>query len=111
LLFISEETSGLCEECINLRNQPDSLSNRKHLFGVPFKDVKQVDEDGRIKQITTWLAVNPGKTIGVMVDYGPQHQGKADRYIEKVKALLPEAKVVKRFIGPTPGIETLGFSL
>jgi hypothetical protein len=100
----------LCVECRTLKETPDPLSNRKDLGGIPFQDLKQNDEDERIKIIVNHLIQNPGKIISVMVDYGPAYEGKGDRYAQKVLALAVKAKLVKRIPNfPVEDGETLNF--
>lgn len=110
-ILLNTGTDQLCEDCFQLKQRPDDLSKRKQMFGVPFEDMKHVDEDGRIKVIVDALKNNPGKLIGFMVDTGPAYQGKGDRYIEKLRAVLPNVKVVSRNPGPVKGCETIGFKL
>jgi hypothetical protein len=102
---------GLCPDCVNLRDRPDETSKRASLGGIPFKDLKQVDEADRFKMIANQLRSNPGKTVAVIVEFGGQHAGKGDRYIAGVKAQLPEAKVEARLVGWLEGTETIMFTL
>lgn len=102
---------GLCAGCYMLQQHPDGLSKRKELGGVPFKDFKHLDEDERIKQLVEMLKEERNPRIGYMVDCGPEHHGKGDRIIEKVKKLLPEVRIVARHPGPVAEVETIHFKL
>lgn len=101
---------GLCAECVSLRDKPDATASRTHLAGVPFKDMKQVDEVDRFKLIADHLRKNRGKSVAVLVESDPDNQGKGDRYIAGVKALIPEAQV-RRTSGLAPETETIIFKL
>lgn len=79
--------------------------------GVPFRDMKHLDEDERVKELARLLLETPRLKIGFMVDCGPDYQGKGDRIIEKLRAILPGVKLVSRCHGPVRGVETLTFSL
>lgn len=100
---------GLCKDCRQLRDHPDALSKRKTLAGVPFEDAKQLDESARFQLIVNRLKERPGEVIGVMVDTGPGHEDKGDRYVRGIRALLPAVKLIRRTPGPAPGCETLVF--
>lgn len=99
--------TGLCEECFQWSLKPDGLPKMKSLYGVPFEDMKHLDEDERIKKIAEILKRMPGKIVGVMVDKSPAYQGKGDRWIEKIKSLVPGVRVKDRFDGPVKDTETL----
>lgn len=101
---------GLCAECTALRDKPDATASRTQLAGVPFKDMKQVDEVDRFKLIADQLRQNQGKNIAVLVENDLSNQGKGDRYIAGVKALVPEVQV-RRAPGVVPATETLIFKL
>lgn len=90
----------LCAMCLSLQQHPDEFSKRKDIFGIPMTDLKLLEENQRILQIVSKLKEMPGKSIGVLVDSGPQYQGKADRYLEKIKSLLPT--VILEYKGPSP---------
>jgi len=85
------------------------LSKRLSLAGVPFKDMKQVDEADRIKLIAEYLTKFPGKNIGVMVDTGEGYADKGDRYIRAIRDKIPKVKVVSREPGPVMNVETITF--
>jgi hypothetical protein len=97
----------MCEECFQLSVRPDGLSRRKTLFGVPLKDMKQMDEDERVDFIVDHLTQHKGETVAVLVDTGPQYQGKGDRMISKIKAKLPSVEVRSRANGPVINVETI----
>lgn len=100
---------GLCPSCLRLREAPDGLSKATHIAGVPFTDMKQVDEDKRLKVVAAYLNENRGKIIGVMVDTGPGYEDKGDRYVRTIRQLVPTVKLIGRFPGPRPGVETIQF--
>lgn len=107
-ILIGED--GLCAECVSLRDRPDATATRTHLNGIPFQDMKQIDEVDRFKLIADKVKSNPGKTIAVLVEYGGANRGKGDRYIAGVRAHLPEVEV-SRSIQLVKGIETLVFKI
>lgn len=109
ILEIRED--GLCASCYILQDQPDGLSKRKSLMGVPFRDMKHLDEDDRVKELARMLKEKPGLKIGFMVDCGPEYQGKGDRIIEKLSSVIPNVKVISRLVGPVNGVETITFTL
>lgn len=90
------DDTGLCLNCRQLKAKPDATSKRKELHGVPFDDMKQVEEEQRFVKIAEHLKQNPGKVIAVMVDCGPGYEDKGDRYIRGVRKLVPGVKVVGR---------------
>lgn len=96
--ILDDSIDGLCAGCDFLKKNPDPLTKRKELGGVPFRDMKHMGEDERIKFIVEKLKTMPGKNVAVLVDCGPDHQGKGDRYIEKIRALLPSVKLISRSI-------------
>lgn len=102
---------GLCENCRRLQSKPDELSTSKTFRGVPFQDLKQVDESDRFVEIAACLTRNPGQKIAVMVDTGPGFEDKGDRYIKGVRILAPKTRVVNRFPGPARNSETIVFTL
>lgn len=65
-------------------------------------DLHRLSEDDRIRLVAA--AIKEGKTIGVLVDDVP---GKPDRYLRKIRALVPDVQVIYRGPGPTPGAYTL----
>jgi hypothetical protein len=101
---------GLCPECSHLRDFPDATASRTQLAGVPFRDMKQIDETDRFKLIAECLRNNRGKTVAVLVENDATNKGKGDRYIAGVKALVPEAQV-SRAPGLVKGTESLMFKL
>lgn len=101
---------GLCAECVALKDKPDELSKQTNLRGVPFKDMKQVDEQDRFKLIAGHVTKNPGKSVAVFVECGGEYKGKGDRYIAGVKAIVPKV-TVQRKPGPVIGTETLVYKL
>jgi hypothetical protein len=102
---------GLCADCVNLRDKPDTTATRTQLHGVPFKDMKQIDEADRFKMIAGHLKANPGKNVAVMVESGGKYEGKGDRYIAGVQKEAPEATVVKRGPGLVSATETIIFRI
>lgn len=104
-------TDGLCKSCRELKEHPDALSKRTSLGGVPFRDMKHMDEPDRIAYIVELLTKNPGRQIAAMVDVGDGHADKGDRYIRGVRAKVPTVKVVSRKPGPVPAVETITFKL
>jgi hypothetical protein len=107
LLVVSDD--GLCDSCRKLKENPDGLSKKTSIGGIPFKDMKHLDEDDRVKELVRMLNEKPTQVIGFMVDNGPEHQGKGDRIIEKVKALLPTVNILRRCNGPVANVETISF--
>lgn len=101
---------GLCPDCQQLKDHPDELSAKTHLYGVPFKDMKQVDEADRPARVAKVIQENPGANIGVIVDCGPGYKGKPERFIAAVAKLVPGVQAKKRR-GPVPGAETITFHL
>jgi len=101
---------GLCADCVSLRDKPDGVSKMTSLGGVPFKDMKQLDEPERFKLIADFLLNNPGQIIQVYVENTGANKGKGDRYIAGVLALVPLASV-RRAAGVVPRTETLIFRL
>lgn len=80
------------------------------LGGVPFRDMKQIDEINRFKLIADHLKANRGKRVAVFVENDKANLGKGDRYIAGVVAELPTVKA-SRGPGVVPGTETLYFTL
>jgi hypothetical protein len=109
LLEIKDD--GLCASCYMLQEHPDGLSKRKELAGIPFRDMKHLDEDDRVRELARLLKQTPKIKIGFMVDCGPQYHGKGDRIIEKLRAILPSVKLHSRLPGPVHEVETLTFTL
>lgn len=105
------EDPGLCPECAKLEVLPDKIADWKQLTGVPFQDMKSLDETKRWEVIVGHLKAHPGKKIAVMVDCGPSYEGKAERYIQGVTRLLPAVKVMGRKPGPVRGVESIIFQL
>lgn len=103
-------TDGLCVGCQELQRNPDALSKLKTVGGVPFKDMKHLDEDDRVKELAKILTDNPNTVVGFMVDTGAAYQGKGDRIIDKLKKLVPDVKIISRRNGPTAGTETIKFA-
>ena len=101
---------GLCAECVSLKERPDATSERKELGGVPFQDMKQIDEADRFKLIADYARDNPGKSIALLVENDAANKGKGDRYIAGVKAQVPEVQV-RRTAGVVRGTETIIFKL
>lgn len=102
---------GLCPNCRGLARNPDPLSKRKELGGVPFEDMKQLDEADRFQLIARHIRENPGRNILVMVDTGEGYADKGDRYIKAIRELVPGVKVVSRGPGPVPQAESITFKL
>lgn len=98
---------ALCDSCKELNDKPDPLSKRIHLGKIPFRDMKSMNEDDRITLIVEQLRSHPSGVISLMLDAGGIHQGKGDRYLEKIRKLLPSVVVVSRINGPVPETETL----
>ena len=64
---------------------------------MTYKDIADETEDERIRQIGS--AAMKRKQVSFVTDSEP---GKADRYIEKLKAGFPGISVVSRGEGPVP---------
>lgn len=109
--LLDDRVEALCDNCIMLRDSPDKLSKRTKIGSIPFQDMKQLDEDNRIKEIVKHIKSNPGRAVLVMVDRGPAYQGKADRYLEKIRTFLPNVRLVDRFNGPGEEVESLKLAL
>lgn len=107
-ILIGED--GLCADCVSLRNHPDATASRTSLAGIPFQDMKQIDEADRFKLIANHLKSNPGQNIGVLLESDPANSGKADRYIAGVRTLVPGATAVKK-PGVVAGTVTVIFKL
>lgn len=75
---------------------------------MKFKDLADLPEDERIKKIGK-AVMEDNLTVGVVVDDRPDDPGKADRYIEKVKAQFPFVRVLVVFKGPIPHTKTIKF--
>lgn len=105
------ERDGLCKSCLQLQANPDPLSKRTSFRGIPFRDMKHLDEVHRIEQIVQYLKDHPGKNVAAMVDSGDGYQDKGDRYIRAVRAKLPTVKIVRRMPGPVKDGETIVFQL
>lgn len=101
---------GLCAECVALKEKPDGLSKLTKLGGVPFQDMKKLDEQARFLLIADHINKNPGKNVAVMVERGGENKGKGERYIAGVKAILQNV-TVRRAQGLVAGTETLIFKL
>jgi len=101
---------GLCADCVNLKDKPDGTAERTQLGGIPFKDLKQIDEADRFQVIAGHLRANRGKNVAVMVESTGRNKGKGDRYIAGVKAIVSDVQV-ERAAGILPGTETLIFKL
>ena len=102
------EEAGLCASCELLKALPDKLASRKELGGIPFQDMKQVDEAERIRILADHLRAHPGMTCHLMVDLLPGYEDKADRYIRLVTAALPGVEVMGRRKGwPIKECETV----
>jgi len=67
-----------------------------------YADVADLEEDKRI-DIIGEHAMQKLK-VAFCVDDEP---GKADRYIKKLLTKFPELTLKERFLGPTPGVETV----
>lgn len=104
-------TDGLCKNCRTLKEHPDGLSKRTSIGGVPFRDMKHMDEPERIAYIVKLLTGNRGRNIAVMVDVGEGHSDKGDRYVRQVRAKLPTVKLINRCPGPIRAVETITFKL
>ena len=65
---------------------------------MTYKDIADETEDERIRQIGS-AAMEGRKQVSFVTDSEP---GKADRYIEKLKAGFPGISVVSRGEGPVP---------
>ncbi len=102
---------GLCSGCQELKAHPDPLSKITHFGKIPFEDFKQLDEPARFKRIAQHLNANPGRLVAVMVDTGPGHQDKGDRWIRAVRALVPGVLLMGRRPGPVANTETISFQL
>lgn len=67
-----------------------------------FADLYKLPEDERIDMIGHF-AVHERKVVGFMVE----QEGKADRYIEKLKAKFPTINIICKINGPTRGCITV----
>lgn len=81
----------------DMRDRPgtlhnDGLSKRTEIGGVPFSDLAALNEDTRIMAIGRAAAT---KSVGFFVESDQEEQGKADRYIKKLKARFPELTISK----------------
>lgn len=103
------DASGLCPSCVKLKGHPDALSKRTKFGRVPFVDLKQVDESERLDQIVSHLRANPGKNVLVLVDSGPGHEDKGDRYIRGIRERLPTVTIQSRRPGPVANGEAIIF--
>ncbi len=86
----------------------DDLSKRTHIGGVPFSDMAAFSEDTRIMAIGN-AGRRSTKGVGALVesDAVAGCEGKADRYIRKIKARFPDLLVTKHD-GLTPGSSCRG---
>jgi hypothetical protein len=109
ILDLHPSNGRLCDGCRKFQENPDELSKRKTFRGIPFKDMKHMDEDDRIKMIAQMLSERPTDVIGLMVETSMDCLGKGDRYIEKIRALVPDVKVLGRYPGPAPETEVIKF--
>jgi hypothetical protein len=80
----------------------DDLSKRTHIGGVPFSDMAAFSEDTRIMAIGN-AGRRSTKGVGALVESDAVEgcQGKADRYIRKIKARFPDL-IVTKHDGLTP---------
>ena len=84
---------------------------RTELGGVPFMDMKPIDENDRFDAIAKILKDTPGKAVAVMVDCGPGFEGKGDRYVKAIRAKVPGVSILYRGPGPVPNSEIINFKL
>lgn len=105
--ILDDPNAKLCASCEFLEKHPDDLTNKTHLGNIPFKDMKNLDEDKRIEFMAGLIKKNPGKKMAIMVENNAAYQGKGDRYIEKLKKILPEVKIISRRDGPVSNVETI----
>ncbi len=68
-----------------------------------YADIAELSEDERINLIAA--AVKTGKATGFMVDKPGKDDSKGNRYIEKLKKLVPNLKVDVRVDGPVKNVE------
>lgn len=69
-----------------------------------FRDVGNLSEDERIQNIGE--AAMAGHTVGCVTDSEP---GKAERYIQKLKAKFPSVTILGQFAGPVKGSVLIKF--
>ena len=67
-----------------------------------YRDIADFPEDERIDIIVQQLKDNPGKKLAFIVDSGAGYLGKAERYIAKIKAKLPDVILRGTQDGPVP---------
>jgi hypothetical protein len=109
---MEESKNGLCAGCDLLETLPDGLAHKKTLHGIPFMDMKTLDEVKRIKAIVEMLQQHPGKKIMVMVDSGPGYEDKADRWIAEIRKQLPQVRVnQRRKNSPVREVESIFLSI
>ncbi len=68
-----------------------------------YADLGDFEEDKRI-DIIGHTVMDGGKTVVFVTD---SDDGKADRYVEKLKAKFPGIRVVDRFYGPVANTVTV----
>ncbi len=69
---------------------------------TPYKDLYDLTEDERIQKLVFHLS--KGEVVAFLTDDVP---GKADRYLDKIRAHLPQLEVIRRVEGPVPHVVTL----
>lgn len=109
----AEPASGLCLNCRQLMVKPDNPPKAVNIAGRPveLKDMKSMDETRRWREFAAMLKANRGRTLAFLVDCGPGYEGKGDRYIAGVKALVPDVTVIGRLCTRVPGCEMILFKL
>lgn len=65
---------------------------------IPYKDIADLQEDERIRQIGE-KAMQEKLVVGFVTD---SEEGKADRYIAKLKERFPGIRVIYQGDGPVP---------
>ena len=73
----------------------------------PYVDLYELPEDDRINLIAKMLLRSPGKDIAVLVDDAP----KAERYLAKLRACVPDFDKVKVQTLPGPVSNTITIKL
>jgi hypothetical protein len=68
---------------------------------IPFQDLFDIPEDERIAKIVAHAKLHPQQKVGFFTDDEP---GKPERYIEKIRAQLPDAHITGPTKGPVPGV-------
>ena len=98
---------GFVPTVLSIRRIRMPYLSARTLAGIPFVDMKKVDEKKRYDLIVKYLKENPGRCTAVMVESGGEYEGKGDRYIAGIRELIPDVELVSRKPGPVPETETI----